>query len=81
MMRKRSDPWFVVTSTNSDFEPSRFRMDLALVDVVMPGPDGFALAKILLLRSTVPLPSKSARSEEIDSVLGLELAVGRRASG
>lgn len=47
--------------------------DLMLLDVMMPGLDGFALAKILLKRSTVPLLFMTARDEEADRVLGLEL--------
>jgi DNA-binding response OmpR family regulator len=47
--------------------------DLLLLDVMMPGLDGFALAKILLKRSSVPLLFMTARGEEIDKVLGLEL--------
>lgn len=47
--------------------------DLMLLDVMMPGLDGFALAKILKKRSTVPLLFMTARTEESDRVLGLEL--------
>jgi len=49
------------------------RPDLMLLDVMMPGLDGFALAKILMTRSTVPLLFMTARTEEADRVLGLEL--------
>ncbi len=47
--------------------------DLMLLDVMMPGLDGFALAKILRNRSTVPILFMTARTEESDRVLGLEL--------
>ena len=47
--------------------------DLMLLDVMMPGLDGFALAKILINRSTVPILFMTARTEESDRVLGLEL--------
>jgi len=49
------------------------RPDLMLLDVMMPGLDGFALAKSLMTRSTVPLLFMTARTEEADRVLGLEL--------
>lgn len=47
--------------------------DLMLLDVMMPGLDGFAVAKILMNRSTVPILFMTARTEEADLVLGLEL--------
>jgi len=47
--------------------------DLMLLDVMMPGLDGFVLAKILMSRSTVPILFMTARTEESDRVLGLEL--------
>lgn len=47
--------------------------DLMLLDVMMPGLDGFAVAKILMNRSSVPILFMTARTEESDRVLGLEL--------
>ena len=47
--------------------------DLLLLDVMMPGLDGFALAKLLMTRSTVPILFMTARTGEADRVLGLEL--------
>lgn len=47
--------------------------DLLLLDVMMPGLDGFTLAKQLLHKTDIPLLFMTARSEEADKVLGLEL--------
>jgi len=47
--------------------------DLMLLDVMMPGLDGFTLAKLLMNRSTVPILFLTARTEESDRVVGLEL--------
>ena len=47
--------------------------DLVLLDVMMPEMDGFTLAKVLMNRTTVPLLFMTARAEEADKVLGLEL--------
>jgi len=47
--------------------------DLLLLDVMMPGMDGFAVAKLLAKRSQVPILFMTARTEEADRVLGLEL--------
>jgi two-component system phosphate regulon response regulator OmpR len=49
------------------------RPDLLLLDVMMPGLDGFALAKLLMNRTSVPILFMTARTEESDRVLGLEL--------
>jgi DNA-binding response OmpR family regulator len=49
------------------------RPDLLLLDVMMPGLDGFALAKLLKNRSTVPILFLTARAQESDRVMGLEL--------
>ncbi len=47
--------------------------DLVLLDVMMPGLDGFSVAKHLLNRSSPPFLFMTARDEEADKVLGLEL--------
>ncbi len=47
--------------------------DLVLLDVMMPGLDGFNLAKQLLNRNSPPFLFITARDEEADKVLGLEL--------
>ncbi|NNM54927.1 MAG: response regulator transcription factor [Spirochaetales bacterium] len=47
--------------------------DLVLLDIMMPGLDGFSLAKRLLNRSSPPFLFMTARDEEADKVLGLEL--------
>ncbi len=47
--------------------------DLIVLDVMLPGLDGFAVCRTLRAESTVPILLLSARGEEIDRVLGLEL--------
>lgn len=47
--------------------------DLVVLDVMMPQVDGLEVCKELRARSTVPIIMLSARSDEIDKVLGLEL--------
>jgi DNA-binding response OmpR family regulator len=49
------------------------RPDLLLLDVMMPELDGFSVAKLLLNQSEVPILFMTARAEEADRVLGLEL--------
>jgi DNA-binding response OmpR family regulator len=53
------------------FQDERF--DLVLLDVGLPKLDGMEVARRLRARSTVPIIMLTARSDEFDKVLGLEL--------
>ena len=47
--------------------------DLVILDVKLPGEDGFGLARALRSRSHMPIIMLTAQSEEVDRVVGLEL--------
>lgn len=47
--------------------------DLIVLDLMLPGEDGLSLARGLRSRSNVPILMLSARGEEIDRVVGLEM--------
>jgi DNA-binding response OmpR family regulator len=47
--------------------------DLVVLDVMMPKMDGFDVCREIRARSTVPIIMLTAKAEEIDKVLGLEL--------
>lgn len=47
--------------------------DLVLLDVMLPGMDGFEVCRKIRERSAVPVIMLTAREEEVDKVLGLEL--------
>lgn len=47
--------------------------DMLVIDIMMPGTDGLELCRELRKESDVPIIIVSARDEEIDRVLGLEL--------
>src|SRR5665809_114006 len=47
--------------------------DLVVLDVMMPKLDGFDVCRQIRSRSTVPIIMLTAKTEEIDKVLGLEL--------
>ena len=51
----------------------RTRPDLVVLDIMLPGMDGFEVCRILRREMTVPILMLTARDEEIDKVLGLEL--------
>ena len=48
-------------------------VDLILLDVRLPGEDGFTLARNLRAKSLVPIIMLTGQAQEIDRVLGLEL--------
>lgn len=49
------------------------RPDLIVLDIMMPGMDGFEVCRMIREESTVPILLLSARGEEIDRIVGLEL--------
>jgi two-component system OmpR family response regulator len=49
------------------------RINLAILDVGLPGIDGFAVCKQLRERSQMPIIMLTAASDDIDRILGLEL--------
>ena len=50
-----------------------YRPDIVLLDLMLPGMDGIEVCKQLRARSGVPVIMVTARVEEIDRLLGLEL--------
>lgn len=49
------------------------RFDVALLDVMMPGEDGLSLARFLIGSQDLPVIMLTARTEETDRIIGLEL--------
>lgn len=47
--------------------------DLVLLDIMMPGMDGFEVCKKIREKKQIPIIMLTARAEEVDKVLGLEL--------
>ena len=55
------------------FEEEGARIDLVVLDVMLPRLDGLEVCKRLRMASTVPIIMLTARDDELDKVLGLEL--------
>jgi two-component system phosphate regulon response regulator OmpR len=49
--------------------------DAIVLDLMLPGEDGLALTRALRAKSSVPILMLSARGEELDRVIGLEVGV------
>ena len=51
----------------------QFKPDILVLDIMLPGIDGFDITRILRQEMNVPILMLTARDDEIDRVLGLEL--------
>jgi two-component system response regulator BaeR len=51
----------------------RHQADLVLLDLMLPGKDGLELCRLIRQKSNLPVIMLTARAEEIDRLLGLEL--------
>ncbi len=49
------------------------RIDLILLDLMLPGEDGLALCRGLRTESNIPIIMLTAKGEEVDRVIGLEM--------
>ncbi len=47
--------------------------DLAILDIMMPGEDGLSLARFIRATGDLPIILLTARAEEIDRIIGLEM--------
>ena len=56
------------------------RIDLVVLDLMLPKVDGLEVCKRLRADSNVPIIMLTARGEELDKVLGLELGADDRRS-
>jgi DNA-binding response OmpR family regulator len=72
----RKEGYEVVAATTGQEALERFRegkFDLVVLDVMLPQLDGFDVCRELRAKSTVPIIMLTAKAEEFDKVLGLEL--------
>jgi DNA-binding response OmpR family regulator len=72
----RNDGYEVVAAGDGQEALDRFdegTFDLVVLDVMLPRVDGFDVCRRLRARSAVPIIMLTAKAEEFDKVLGLEL--------
>ena len=72
----RKEGYDVVSAIDGREALDRLRdgaFDLVVLDVMLPKLDGFEVCRQVRARSTVPIIMLTAKTEEIDKVLGLEL--------
>lgn len=70
------DGYQVTTFMNGDnliSEINRLKPDLVILDIMLPGSDGLALCRIIRDKYELPIIFISARGDEVDRILGLEL--------
>jgi DNA-binding response OmpR family regulator len=70
------DGYTVVQAADGDEALRRFgdqAVDLVVLDIMLPKLDGLEVCKQLRARSSVPIIMLTARDDELDKVLGLEL--------
>jgi DNA-binding response OmpR family regulator len=72
----RQEGFEVITAEDGDSALVQFRQtapDLVILDVMLPGRDGFEVARTLRRESDVPVIMLTARDSELDKVVGLEI--------
>ncbi|MEO0918055.1 MAG: response regulator [Pseudomonadota bacterium] len=67
------DAHLVETGSALDALLIRETIDLIVLDLMLPGEDGLAICRRLRAQSDVPILMLTARTEEIDRVVGLEV--------
>ncbi|HEY8337289.1 MAG TPA: response regulator [Tardiphaga sp.] len=67
------ETFFVTSAPEMDAVLQRDHVDLVLLDVMLPGEDGLSICRRLRAASAIPIIMLTARGEEIDRVLGLEI--------
>jgi DNA-binding response OmpR family regulator len=77
VIRYLSGEGFVVNGASSGQQMDRFiqdnPVDLIVLDLMLPGEDGLSIARRLRANDGMPIIMLSARSEEVDRIVGLEV--------
>ncbi|MET0969541.1 MAG: response regulator transcription factor [Tardiphaga sp.] len=63
----------VASAREMDTVLDRQHVDLVLLDIMLPGEDGFSICRRLRANSQIPIIMVTARGEDVDRIVGLEL--------
>ncbi len=66
-------PRFVGSAVDMDAVLNRESIELIVLDIMLPGEDGLSICRRLRTSSSIPIIMLTARGEDIDRILGLEL--------
>jgi len=66
-------PRHVTSGAELDAELARAPANLVLLDVMLPGEDGLSICRRLRARGSVPILMLTAKGDEVDRIVGLEL--------
>ena len=73
-LRKQGYTVLTATDGRAAIEAARKeRPDLVVLDIMLPGLDGFEVCRILRQEMSVPILMLTARTEEVDKIVGLEV--------
>jgi DNA-binding response OmpR family regulator len=65
---------FTAKTGNEALDTARLQQpDLVVLDIMLPGIDGFEVCRILRKEMSVPILMLTARDEEVDKIVGLEV--------
>ncbi|WP_213775530.1 response regulator [Bradyrhizobium sp. dw_78] len=67
------EPFFVGSAKEMDAVLDQHRIDFVLLDLMLPDEDGFSICRRLRAHSSIPIVMVTARGEDIDRIVGLEM--------
>ncbi|PHQ64154.1 MAG: DNA-binding response regulator [Sphingobium sp.] len=73
LAREGMDAHACRTAADFDALVQRIPVDMALVDIMLPGEDGLSLCRRVRAAGHLPLMILSARSDDVDRIIGLEI--------
>ncbi|MEH2481228.1 two-component system OmpR family response regulator [Nitrobacteraceae bacterium AZCC 2146] len=67
------EPCFVSSAIEMDAVLKQRNVDLVILDIMLPDEDGLSICRRLRANSSIPIIMVTARGEDMDRILGLEL--------
>lgn len=73
LAREGFEPVQCTCAADFDQARARRRIDLAILDVMMPGEDGLSLCRRIRATSEIPVLMVTAKGDDVDRIIGLEI--------